>query len=217
MKFLKFRIFTKEKSPNSKIFAPDYECFTIFSEGSKSGQPINKKIKLPKVEIVPELKYLPDVFSPLNFNNIYTFICSNQLLEDLKIFKLSEHSISDISIFFKGDLFQFNFLHFPYYSNEIIDFSKSKFSGCTQAALYADSKKNKWEDVSVSSYEDFKKQYEVYNLKCTHLVLKENNELDFFWLQLRGVSGFYISERCGEVIKNKGLTGFEFVEIYRCY
>ena len=222
MKFYKFRMFTKEASPNTNTIYEEIKMddfknpLIVFNIGSsiQSGKPLDEKPNLPDLEVVKWLDYLPDILGAVKLNSIFSVICSNQFFEDLILFKISQHSRFDINVFYKKEKNQFNYLHFPFPSNEMIDFPNCQFLGTTMTALYANPAKNIYKEVPVDSFEDFNEKEITYGMKCTKLALKEDMDLDFFWLQLRagGVSGFYISERCGAFLKKRGWTGFELVE-----
>ncbi len=212
MTFFKFNPFTKEVYPNSKIYDKEYHISQL--NNIKAGELIDYELTLPCFRVNRKLSYLPDLIT--NALSIpVSLLCSDQFVNELSLFKISQYNIFDQKVLFQYEYYNFNFLHFPYHSNEMIDFSQSDFSRTSMTSFYADPQKNTWEDISISSINDFYIQEGKYGIRCNQLVLKKDNELDFFRIQLRvegSVSGFYISKKMANRLKNRGLTGFDLID-----
>ena len=166
----------------------------------------------PPVFILSKSAKKTDLLSATGLT-LYSFIWSIKFYEFINSFRLPPHITFPLNIQFKGKyLSNYILFHLCQTSEELIDFSKSKF--CVAERI------DKQFDIEIKSLHDYDEKKNNYESKsifdpkiyAEKLEIRENTNFDLFGIG-RLFSGIYVNEDLKLAIEKEGLTGIDFIPI----
>lgn len=172
-------------------------------------KPFPNNLIIPPYEMHRWAKRLDNISTNITFS---AFI-SKKALEIFRKVNIPTYQAFPIHVVHKGEKLDYYLFYIPEFSPQFVDYQKSSFIKTRIA--------KRIEPIKINSEEEYMNKYNQldrpFGIKAEKLFFKQQGiEIDMFRI-IKPASGYFVSERLKNMMKEEQIIGFEFIPEYKVF